>query len=710
MSGMHLERYSEHFSGTCLGRRNAAFFATLTACLLIAVTCVSAHASPRMGSRAHGDIMLLINRGKEANPLPGGWEIRGFTFSEINIDVLLEGASGARALVRLSYDGFEPTGETIGFSHSFCVEILDASGKGSRQAAHAFFKRIQANDTSYFFNSENMLRRESATLHFLRKHIMVPLAGKVHPAIMALVVLIPLVALLSSGPAQRILLPSTRLATLILLCIFAATLLLRFYVSPEAPVHCNTHGIREIRSYLYGQYPMHGKPVVWYGNTFPTTMRWLLTFMGASENKLFRVNEVLGALAVVSFFLLLKGLHLSDTAALAGAAFMGLSPSQVWLSGTESQMPMMIFTGLFGMALLCVAGRERSPTFYWVGMAFITFAACLRIISILLVPAAALVFLYAATCGGAQWKRDFMLQCAAGFLVAVVMAAMHYLSISRMTDKGWSEIGLLRMAGAFLSEKNILADPTLTPVILPLMALAALILGRHAKPRFLLLVVSLSLLLWPLTFTLLDCRTSVLRYQAPHHWVMFLAAASLFSEFMPEWVQRRKNTLIIICTAMFILNAGYGLAMLQKGDEEVHEYRFMTRIAQSLEKETIIRLPVVNAAQGKLHTDFPDYVNDLLVVKGNSPASEGHQEILYLGLDCYRYEDEFEIASGFTADGYSLECANACSGRLEPLEEITLNARTPRLGFQHRFYRLTTKEPTVGFYHCIPEPEHSPER
>ncbi len=668
--------------------------------MLIASPCLG---YPRMGPAMDRDIARLVYTNSTSYPLPEGWEIQSRSFTDTDITVTLKSETGDEAVVRLSYPWLPVRGEIVGRTLSFRLEILTAEGAEARTAALDFCNRIRKNDRVYFFASKNMLKRELWTQYLFRRFIFTPIIDY-----KLLFVICPLLGLymMKSSIVRKYFLPEGAYGRLALLAVFVLGLTLRLYVSPSVPIHCNSHGIGEVRLYLSLMQDETLETA--YGRAFPSIMRWILGFIGPVEKNIFLINKILGALAIPAIFLFAKGLTGSDAAGIFSAFFLSLSPAQVWMAGTESQIPMYMLIGLTGLGLLCLSARTRSISILWLAAIMISYASSLRILTVLIVPVAVATGLYL----GVHKKKDihdtYLKHVIVCLAVAAIWMTFHYLSISAMTGKGWSESNPLKVLCIFffhdgLSFKNTILDPTLTPFIVPFAAAAAYVYAWKRDRRFALFATVVFLIAVPMTFSVLDCRTSAVRYQTQAHWVYFILAASLFTSIAPEYLRRKRKTLAVLVIILTVVGSVPGLAMLYRGDEEMNEYRFMRETAHKIPAGTVIRLPVENAGNGKLITDFPDYINSHIVVKDREKAPDGYRELIYDGLDCYRFTTVEERATDFLPDGKNKQCVEICDGRLVPLYEKKLDAGVPFIGYHKRFYKLSTKKPVVGFYECLPD-------
>lgn len=676
---------------------SALLFLVLTA---MASPCLG---NPKMGPGMGNDINRIIHANNKSCPLPPGWKITQFNHDDLSITVTLKRGNEDEAIVRLSYPGAPVSGDVAGKTLSFRLEIIKAESAAASKAAQAFFHRIRRNDRVYFFASPNMLRRELLFQALFHRYIVSPFIDRklifVIGAALALLVLA-----LNFRDIKEYLIPKRAASLIALAAIVSAGIALRLYVSPSTPIHCNSHGIREVKVYLsMGNDLKEGTA---YGSVYPSTMKWILGYLGPEEHNLYLMNQIFGMLAILALFMFAKGLTGSDAAGLLSALFFSISPAQVWISGTEYQIPMYQFTGLSGLAFLCLSLRTRSAVVLWLAAILIAFACSLRILTLLIVPIAIVTAIYIKMPQSKGARDGYARHLALCLAMVASWAVFYYFSIPDMTGKGWSEANpIMTFPGVFfaqrLREGNIIFDPTLTPFIVPLTAAAAYYYSWKKDRRFALFITAAFLIAVPLTFSVIDCRTTAVRYQTQGHWVYYILASSVFAGCGPDFRTKRIQAAVAVAI-LAVAGAVPGLVMLCKGDEEINEYRFIRETAVKIPRQTVIRLPVDNAAGGRLITDYPGYINNHTVVKGMAQAPKGHDELIYAGLDCYRYGTMRERQKDVLPNGKRKQCVSICDGRLMPLYEKELDARRPRIGYQRRFHLLASSKPVVGFYQCIP--------
>jgi hypothetical protein len=152
----------------------------------------------------------------------------------------------------------------------------------------------------------------------LHRYVFAPLAS--NKALFIAVVVLTLLALAVGSTfvfrafreSPLHLLPERASGRLALAAVVVLGLGLRLSLAPSVPIHCNAHGIREVRTYLYGTSDDHVEAN--YEKIFPHKERWLLGFIGAKEKNVFLINKILGTFAILSIFMFAKGITGSDLA------------------------------------------------------------------------------------------------------------------------------------------------------------------------------------------------------------------------------------------------------------------------------------------------------------------------------------------------------------------------------------------------------------
>lgn len=662
---------------------------------LIALLSNSVSAGPIIGSEMMNETHHLLFSGAQQNKLPQGWEIKKYTIYSTEITVLLKSIDNETIEITLCHKReCDFRGVFLGNTKSFKVFQSAEGEKKTNEASIALFKRLHDNDRTYFFALHDMEVSESYFEFILSKH-------KKILFIFVKVMLIVLFLLSSKIIIQS--LGNDKQVFLFFICVFLMGTFIRAAFSPGAPIHCNTHGIREVRGYLGSSSQFYN--LEHYGHVFPSAMRKMLEVIGVDEKNVFNINILFGSLAIISIFVLGLVVYEEGYPAIILAAIYALSPSQIWMAGSESQIPMFHCFSFFGIALAIIGFRRDNLPVFWFGAIIVIYASMFRILTIMVVPVLIVFLIYELKIyhfrDELRKRKNMINNVLAWFMVAIFFVSIHYKNMEGMTSKGWDESSPYAIKEFFFSYRNILWDPTLTPVVIPMLLVIGLyyILKRNIKFGVLSLV--LFLILVPLTFTVLDCRTTTLRYQSPAHWVYYIIAAYVFTSSIWKSRVRMRMFFTLAFSILLLATSIPGIAMLKKGDEEINEYWFLREETKNIPQGTKIIMPVSNAIEGRLIPDFPDYMNALNVQIGIPEDGVAKSDMVYLGLDCYRYERDEELDREFTADGIRKECADFCGSQTKnTIIERRLDARYPNIGYQKRFFDISREFPTVGFYSC----------
>jgi len=505
----------------------------------------------------------------------------------------------------------------------------------------------------------------------------------------------------ATGGTSDSTLPSGRWIIALLTAIAAGGLALRILFAPGAPIHTNGHGISDIRALIYPESELYGGEEL-FGEAYPFIMRSLLRIMSATEESVYFLNGLFGSLSILALYGLARALRFSRGSALFAAALLALHPAHVWLSGTESAMVLFELLLLSGLAVLVTAFRRTSPVLLWVSAVFIVLAGSLRALTVAAFPIAVVIALFAAWEVPRESARRLRDHCLAAAMGVAAMLALHLNGISWVFAFSDSSIRQAQLLEGIRGTRNILLDASLTPMIVPVLALVGFIfLLWRKRPRAFLLGAAF-LVAFPTGLLVNACRHNGVRYQTPACWVLYLAAGAVFSPGLLGLLREKHQKLVVAAVLLGILfGSGYGLFNFAAHDLEIAEYRFMKKAVVDLPDRQTIRLPFIEDPAGTIKPNFPDYLGEFEVVISDATATEG--EVVYLGLPCYwgvRPAEEAE-GNGTRGDGMRKECRDVC-GKFErsPVSEATMSTQARESGYHKRFHPLGVDEVTVGFYRC----------
>ena len=475
----------------------------------------------------------------------------------------------------------------------------------------------------------------------------------------------------------------------------------RIAFAPGAPIHTNAHGISDVRALVMPESGLYGGEEL-FGQLYPLIMRTLLGIIGETEDNLYLLNQVFGALCIAAVYGLARGLLFSQAASLLAALLLALHPAHVWLSASESCFVLFELLLLTGLTLVVLAFRRTSAALLWTSALLLTLAASLRALTAVAVPLGvvfALVAARQAPAGAARKLRDHLV--AAGVGLGAVLA-LHCSGIEWVfAHTGAATAQLLE---GLSGHRNILADATLTPPVLPVFALVGFVILLWRRRADALLLGASFALVYPTSLLVNACRTNGVRYQTPAHWVLYLAAGALFSgELLGRLSPKHRKPAIAAVVLSVVFCSGWGLFRFAEQNLEIAEHRFIKTTVLELPKHAAIRVPALDDSTGAIKPNFPDYLTDSPVAISDSPSGPG--EVIYLGLACWwdmSHVSEAEAAK--YTDGLRKKCRRACGSRKRiPIRETALPASLPEGGYHKRFHRLSLggkKTVTIGFYRC----------
>lgn len=494
------------------------------------------------------------------------------------------------------------------------------------------------------------------------------------------------------------LLPTTAWQWIALLALVAGSLTLNLTVPPEAPIHPNTHGIQEVRTILdpglaieQGQF---------YGTIYIRLMRSICAVAGWTEGVVYATNSALGALSVLALFLLAQGLGLGISGALAAAFLLAIHPAHVWLSGSESPMPLYHCLVLTGLAAIVVGMTRHRAWLVVAGLLAIALASRVHVLTLAAFPVALGFIVWARGQTTSPAPAGFYRTVLVAVAIALALWAEHLWSLRWVPEAFAGKVRAESSVYQFTTG-NLLFDPTLAAIpMVPLMAWGAVVAVR--RHRALALVLGWAILaLVPAGLLVNSLRTDAVRYQTPTHWVLFLLAGVAVATWLNKTRPRPwKLAALAVLGVAILANAAWGWTVVARGTVASNAYLFARKTIQDLEPRSAIHLPPLEDDYRRLLVDIPVYDEPVRVIKGERP---GPGEIVFLGLDCYRDPDLF--SSQFNEAGMRVACDRACQPLARtPLAEATLQHAPPKVGHHHLFHTLTVPEPTIGFYRCTPAP------
>jgi len=669
-------------------------FAVLATALLLAAVLIqtAAFCACKIGPEMGPEIERLIYGGDAAAPLPDGWRVTAHRFTDLDIHVQLENPAGSSMLVRLALPPLPSARKLLGMTRSFRVELVsgDGSDPGAMRVADAFFERVREGDGAEFLQNEKMIERQGRAEFLFMKYVFPKMLFAMLAAIFILLVL-------NSGRISNLLFDDDKRVAAAVLALAAAALILRLLLAPQAPIHANGHGYTEIRAIVFAE-SVETKEIL-YGTTYPAMMRWINRAAEPRGIDIFVVNIIFGALGVISMFLLAKSLLRDDRAAFFAAALLCFNPSHIMISGTESPVAAFLFFGPAGAALIVPAVKKGSLPLLWLATLLISVAATLKLLTLLMVPVAVLFYIYSIRGARLRNRAAFSIHSAACLLFASGWAFAHCLSISRQLITRGTGLIMLDYFTMFFKNENILFDPSLTLLIIPVLALAGWALMWKRDARLAVLLTVCLLMVMPPGFMVIADRTDAVRYQTAAQWALFLLAAVPLTGIRKlKRPTRAAAASLVIIAALALPNMIYSYNLLAAGNEDITEYRFIRRSLRNIDRNDRIRIAAAPGGGEKMNREFPDYLGKRFIARG--PAEPGTAESIYIGLYCYRYGSDEEMETDMAPGGIRKECRDICGGTLETLFRKEIIISYPAIGFRKKYFLTGTDHPVIGFYRC----------
>jgi len=368
--------------------------------------------------------------------------------------------------------------------------------------------------------------------------------------------------------------------------VFSAAMLARLLLPPETLLHPNFHGMTFLEIPLC---PPIGEPALLadkagYGLGNYTFYHFLWAYLPRTVGTYFMVNRVLSAVTCVLLFLLVRLLGGSRVWAFSSGILLALLPGHIIPAASENGIVLCSFLAM--AALVNWAGwlATRSPWLLLGAAGYLVWTVHSRVL-VLAFPAAFVIVALArkwtnarsAGAGGAQrlqspspgeaghspgqagggekripspsfpvgegracpakpWRSRVggALACAAlAFLLLAVPQYVHVLSgLGRDESRNVHAVNLLLMPLALLRpDRNLLLDPDVTPVFLPLAVVLGLIVLFRTDRRMGWSVLALTLGFGALYLFFSDHITSQLRYQY-FTWPFYALTAGV----LPAWL------------------------------------------------------------------------------------------------------------------------------------------------------------------------------
>jgi len=648
-----------------------------------------------------GDVLALIAPLGPGSVVGKGWKVGDIRIQQSRVEYALIRGEEEQVLV-LHPPTARLSSEKVAQSPSFSIGWRSGASPGVAPgvppAILEVAQRVQANDSGKFWRTCAVQGQVRAGPGWLLQ------------ANRALLLLMVLLAAFSARDLWRVVRPLGRGYWLAMLALFTVALLLRALLPPHAPLHTNTHGIREMRELISGHDALIPYlEVGQYGLAKQALLAPLAALLGGTARALFWLNITLGSLTSVALGTASALLTRSRLAGLLAALIFACLPAHVRLSASESGLVAYNLLLAVGLALAHAAVRQGRVRLYLLWAALAGFTAQLHLVAL----AAPVIILAAALFSPAPERRGRRrwLGVAAATALALVVSLPHAM---RMFGRYWEAgqgKGTLVSLEVWSSASNLLLNPRVTPILLTVGCLAGLLLwGRRHPAAALACGVMLAGLSWA-AMLVCACLSDAIRYQTTHLMLMVpLAAHALRCLAGPLRAGSHLRPVLagVACLAM-LGSALPGLRLISRPDNEDLEYAFIRQAVSTLPDRATLVLLDQRLADRRVLTDFPDF---LLQEQGKQwrvirqgdverrgPGSRGPL-ILYHGLTCYSFTDQ-EVRRGAPGPGkIRPECHRFRQRHgLRALAEERFPTRRPRWSPRHRaFHQLPADTITLGFY------------
>ena len=529
------------------------------------------------------------------------------------------------------------------------------------------------------------------------------------PANRAVLVLLVLLALFCAGDVRRLAQPLGRPYWLAMLAIFVLALVLRALLTPHAPLHANTHGLREMRELIAGQGALIAYlEVGQYGLAKQALLAPLTALLGGTASALFWTNILLGSLTPLALGLAATLATRSRLTGLLAGLLLASLPAHIRLSSSESGLVAYnLFLAVTLVAAQVAARRGRVRSFLLCGL-LAGFTAQLHLVA-LAAPAmmlAAVLFVADRAAGcRIPWPG-----VALASVVALVVSLPHAVHMVARSGEAGAGRGSLVSLELWASASNLLFNPRVTPILLPLCGLAGLILlGRGRPVAALVWALVIAGLSW-VSLLVCACLSDAVRYQTTPLMLTTPLAAYALARLAGPGAGRRLRPLLAGVALLALLGSALpGLTLLSRPDNADLEYAFIRRTIPTLPDQATLVLLDQRLAGRRVLTDFPDFLLQehgkqwRVIRQGEVGRRRGAHRgplILYHGLTCFSFTNQ-EVKSGAPGPG---KVRPECHGfrqrhTLRALAEERITTRRPHWSPRHQaFHMVPARSFTLGFY------------
>ena len=631
----------------------------------------------------------------------GGWILEGIQIRKSWVVYTLSRGEEAYTMV-LSPPHRQLPGGLLARSPSFVISRRGEPEGEALAALQALAQRVRANDQGTFWGACAVEQQGPGGPGWL-------LWGNQ----MLLVLLVLMALFCRRGLASQIR-GQGRWTWVVLLALAVVALVIRALLPPHAPLHANTHGLREMRELISGQGALIPNLLVGqYGLGKQALLGPLVALLGGTAGALFWLNITLGSLTVPALGLATSLLTGSRLAGVLAALILACLPAHVRLSASESGLVAYNLLLCLTLVAALVAARESKWRYFILAALLAGFTAQLHLVA---VAAPVLMFMAALQAPAssrppnATWRATWF-RALAALTLAGVVTLPHALRMALAHGDSGRAGGLLVPLEVWASDSNLLFNPAASPILLTLCCLAGLaLLARRRWVVALAWCLALAALSW-LHLAVCACFSDAVRYQTTT-LILAIPPAALALASLAGRAGARSGPRIALAGAATLAvlgSAAPGLLLISRPDNQALEYAFIREAMPKLPQQATLVLLDERLASRKVLTDFPDFLLQEhgkrweVVRQGELDRRRGGLRgplILYHGLTCHSFTEEEMGGGAVEPQKIRPECSRfRRRHELKAITEVRHQTRRPRWSRRRwDFHLLPSETLTLGFY------------
>jgi hypothetical protein len=368
-----------------------------------------------------------------------------------------------------------------------------------------------------------------------------------------------------------------RRAAVLLFLLWGVALGLRLWLSPRTFLHEYYHIAETVPAYLSGEVAPG------YGKTGPALFRLVGRVLGDGEDLriIFLTNAVISSLAVPAGALLVLGAVGSWAQALCAGVLLAVLPQHLRFSAAEDLFVQAVTFGLWALALFACYQRTRRLEDAMLGALAASLATQSRP-EMIFFPAVVTGFLVCVQ--PRAWRVLLAWKTLVACAVFASLLVPHGLDVMRAMGDARSPAPHIPDVRRYFAGL-VLLDPSITPIIYPVMLVAGAAWAAVRRPGWLLWIVAVYVGFTVFSFSLFDNPPFRLRSQTlPTSYLVLLAAGSV-SVWMAAW-RRHHPVGVGLGIALLLLSAvgvvvGWRGFVVELKDQQL-EWAFLERQVSEL--------------------------------------------------------------------------------------------------------------------------------